>query len=65
MPWPTACASCKSMDVQVGAHEITCLKCGRLTDKHGNPVSLDEQNLAADEYLLKKLADLQAQLENN
>lgn len=56
MAWPTKCANCGSKDIQAGAHEIFCLICGKLTSEHGEVVSDDEQNLAADEFLLKKLA---------
>ena len=51
MPWSYTCASCGSKDVQPTVHELFCLECGRLTDKHGNAVPLDEQNLSADEYI--------------
>lgn len=40
MPWPYRCATCGSREVQSGIHEITCLLCGRLTDKDGVPVPL-------------------------
>ena len=43
MPWPYSCAVCHSKDIQSGVNEVTCLKCGRLTDKDGVPVPLDVQ----------------------
>ena len=40
MPWPFACASCKSRNVQAGAHDIQFLDCHRLTDANGVIVPL-------------------------
>ena len=50
MPWPYRCASCGSGDTQAGAHEITCLQCGRLTGSDGAPVPLLAQIHSDDEY---------------
>ena len=62
MPWPYSCAACGSRDIQVGADEITCLKCGRLTDSQGALVPLLEQIHSENHYEDLVLADLKAQV---
>lgn len=45
MPWPRQCANCNSSDIQAGLEHIQCLRpgCGRVTDKDGNLVPLEDQ----------------------
>lgn len=45
MPWQRQCANpeCRSLDTQALVDEIQCLVCGRLTDLHGQLVSLKDQ----------------------
>jgi hypothetical protein len=62
MPWSYSCGACRSRDIQVGANEITCLKCGRLTDANGVPVPLLAQAHSEDHYNALVLADLQQQV---
>jgi hypothetical protein len=65
MPWPYRCASCGSGDTQAGAHEITCLQCGRLTGQDGVPVPPLAQIHSQGHYeelLLWELALLKEQL---
>jgi len=43
MSWSFNCATCKSKDVQAGAHEVYCLNCGCLTDENGVAVPSEVQ----------------------